>query len=166
MSDLFKNMRIHKPPLERQITCAKHGPVTVYCHLNDMWSKCKQCAQESADAEAAQELQRKEAEALRNWQLSIDGAGIPERFRDRRFSNFHAETPEQQQALAIVKQYAQDWQQVAKTGKCLILSGSPGTGKTHLACAAGMTIMHKYHASVMFVTVQQAIRRVRDTWVK
>lgn len=157
---------MHNPPLEAQHDCDTHGAFTAKCYLRDVWTKCPACAQEEKAREEKAQQDRDAADALARWNKSVDGAGIPERFRDRRFKTYVAETPQQENALNIAKQYAKEWEAVRANGRSMVFLGPPGTGKTHIACAIAMHVMHKHHASVMFKTVAQAVRGVKDTWAK
>jgi DNA replication protein DnaC len=93
----------------------------------------------------------------------IKGAAIPERFKDRTLDSYVAQTSGQQKALAFAKEYAQNFDQVIKTGRSAIFVGKPGTGKTHLAIGIALSIMQEQRSPV-FVTVQRLIRRVKDSW--
>ena len=52
------------------------------------------------------------------------------------------------------------------TAQNVVLIGGPGTGKTHLAVSIGKRVMRKHGASVLFVSVQRAIRSIKDTWAR
>lgn len=158
--------KLHRPPLQEDRVCDTHGAYIALCHIGTVWTKCPACTGEERAREERVERERAEADALERWRLSVEGAGIPERFRDRRFKTFVAATPKQKTALDTSKQYAADWEAVRKSGRSMVFLGPPGVGKTHLACAIAMHVMHKHRASVMFKTVAQAVRSVRDTWVK
>lgn len=77
-----------------------------------------------------------------------------------------ATTKEQTAALEFAMDYAANFDQVLKTGRCAVFVGNPGTGKTHIACGIGLRIMGAQQRTVLFITVQRAIRRIKDTWVK
>jgi DNA replication protein DnaC len=166
IGEAMNKAKIHNPPLIRQDNCEKHGAFATKCYLGDIWTKCQTCADEARAAEEQAEKAKADAEALQRWRMRVNNAGIPPRFQDRRFKNFEATTPEQKNVLDIARAYAADWEAVRDTGRCMVLMGAPGTGKTHLACAIGTHVMHKHNASVLFRTVYQAVRSVRDTWVK
>lgn len=70
------------------------------------------------------DMMRREAARLRNRYI------WGEQFRDASFENYIAQTEERQQALAAVREF------VDGKHRWLILSGTPGTGKTHLLVAA------------------------------
>ena len=62
--------------------------------------------------------------------------------------------------------YANDWMGVRAVGRGAIFLGNVGTGKTHLAVSIGKHVMRKHGASVLFVSVQRAIRSIKDTWAR
>lgn len=144
--------------------CDRHGEFIARNWLRNVWSKCPACtaeheAQERERAESADRQAR-----LAAWEQRIGGSGIPERFRDRTLDTFRAETPDQVHALELAREYALGFDTcAAKTGRSLIFIGRVGTGKTHLAAGIALHLMAQ-RRSVLFTTVQRAIRRVRDTW--
>lgn len=166
IANSFGGSKIHRPPLEAERQCPTHGTYIAKCYLGETWTKCTTCDAEGKAREEKAQADRDAFAALERWNKSVNGAGIPERFRDRRFKTYLAETQQQVEVLEIAKQYAKDWDVVRSSGRSMVFLGPPGTGKTHLACAIAMHVMHKHHASVMFKTVAQAVRGVRDTWAK
>jgi len=91
-------------------------------------------------------------------------ACIPERFKGRNFDNFVASTDEQKNALKICRDYTQSFADHYKRGTGLIMSGLPGTGKSHLAAAILQGIMPERCG--IYVTCMGIIRSVRGTWRK
>lgn len=166
ITKLIGRTPIHNPPLTETHKCEEHGEYTATCRIAARWSPCPECDALRVAKQEEDEKAKQHAAALAAWLGRIDGAGIPPRFQDRRFKNYVADTPEKAGVLEISKNYAADWPEVSKSGRCLVFLGAPGTGKTHLACAIGAHVMHKHHATVIFRTVYQAMRSVRDTWVK
>ena len=120
-----------------------------------------QAKQEEESLQKAKEAEL-EREQLR-WKAKINGAAIPERFRDRTLDTYIAKTSGQKKALDFSKEYAENFDQVMKEGRCAIFVGKPGTGKTHLAIGIALSIMQQQRSPV-FVTVQRLIRRVKDSW--
>lgn len=149
--------------------CEDHGEYTSTNFIGTVWSNCPQCneihraereAKEKAEAEA-KERERQE----RNWRIRIGSAAIPQRFQDRTLDTYIATNPGQEKALAFSKDYAAQFDEIRKVGRCAIFVGKPGTGKTHLAVGIALHIM-KQNRSVLFTTVQRAIRSVKDTWAR
>ena len=161
----------------RAEACPKHGGdlATAFLirrarpalgHLSG-WTGCPACAQESAEQASKAEQARLAGERRQSAQRSLEqrlaGAMIPPRFRSKTFANYLAKSEEQQRALADLKAYADDFGQVLFDGRCLLLVGRTGTGKTHLSCAVANAIMGQGYTA-LFRTVQEVIRHVRGSW--
>ena len=160
------NKLIKERPTEERI-CAEHGAYTATNFFGDHWTGCPKCLIElKVKQEEEQVLKEKEAalerEQLR-WKAKINGAAIPERFKDRTLDTYIAKTTGQKKALDFAKEYAANFDQVMQTGRCAIFVGKPGTGKTHLAIGIALEIIQQKR-SPLFVTVQRLIRRVKDSW--
>lgn len=150
----------------RTAHCEIHGAFESVNWINNIWSKCPACASEAeAKAKAAEELKLREARKA-EWERRVGSAGIPDRFQSRSLKSFAAETPEQQDALQFAVEYADNFDQVLKTGRSALFVGRPGTGKTHLAVGIALRIMHRDSRTALFTTVQRAIRRIKDTWAR
>lgn len=144
--------------------CDRHGPYIARSIGGTVWSPCTHCIAEKS----AEQQRRKEEDSLRErqaqWELALDGAGIPERFRDRSLESFVADTPGKRRALEFATRYAAEFDSILDVGRSAIFIGKPGTGKTHLATAIGLHVMRNLHRPVLFMTVMRAIRRVKDSW--
>lgn len=132
----------------------------------DRRSPCPQCA--AAGAQRAQEqaeIDRKRAAADRASSRAAEAllvAKVPARFSGKTFDTYSAETPKQQAALTVCRQYAEDFADHRRAGTGLTLSGGTGTGKSHMASA----IIHRIilDRSALYATVSDMVRAVRDTW--
>lgn len=149
-------------------TCDTHGVFTsTYLRVPKIWTGCPTCSRLKAEQDDRKGRAKAEAEASqRRWHERIGFSGIPERFQDRTLESFIAETERQHSALAFAKAYADDFARIRRTGRSAIFLGKPGTGKTHLACGIALQAMQQDGARVLFMTVQRAIRSVKDTYAK
>ena len=148
--------------------CIKHNVAyTSTNYIGDHWTECPKCMIEIRDAEAKKQIERDRQAELerqqRRWIAKIGKAAIPDRFKDRTLDSYIAKTSGQQTALAFCKEYANNFDEVLKTGRSAIFCGRVGTGKTHLAIGIALSIMQQQRSPV-FVTVQRLIRRVKDSW--
>ncbi|MDC9615843.1 ATP-binding protein [Xenorhabdus khoisanae] len=89
-------------------------------------------------------------------------SGISPLHQNCTFDNYVATTPEQQQALAKSRRYAEGF---GNSFGGFIFSGNPGTGKNHLAAAIGNRIIQNGN-SVLIATLPDLMMRVRETYQK
>lgn len=157
-------------PLSRLYGCDEHGEFMSTGRLSTslrgwLWSGCPTCKSEREEAEES-ERKRMAAESKRKAiEQALKSSQMPRRFIDRTFENFEAETTEQEAARGVCRGFAIDFDAHMKTGRSLILSGKPGTGKSHLSAA----VMHSVLAdgwNAHYVTCMDMIRSVRGTWRK
>lgn len=94
---------------------------------------------------------------------ALGDALIPKRFLGKTLESFEQKTAEQQNSFKVIKEFADTLEDSLKSGRCLILCGTPGTGKTHLACGLAREVILAGHTA-MFTTVQKLIRKVRASW--
>ena len=150
-----------------QRNCKRHGTYTSTNFIGDYWTECPSCMaikRKEAEKEEEEKFKQQAREReQRRWMAKVNSAAIPERFKDRTLDSYVAQTSGQQKALAFAKEYAENFDQVIKTGRSAIFVGKPGTGKTHLAIGIALSIMQQQRSPV-FVTVQRLIRRVKDSW--
>jgi DNA replication protein DnaC len=159
----------HKEPLgERQASCPTHGEYmsagTRYLGTREVWTNCPDCVEAEI---AAERKAQAEAEAKRRQERItnlMQAANIPARFIGRTFDNYRTNTPSQSQALAVVKDYAETFPKHLKAGTGLVLSGLPGTGKSHLAGAVLQHILPDHVG--LYVTCMGMICAIRGTWRK
>lgn len=155
---------------EKSRHCEQHGEYiatgTRYLAFNatrDVWTRCPACDKARNDAIAAKEAADALARAQAERSRQLEQADLPRRFIGRTFDNFEAVSPEQAAALAICRDYAESWQDLARSGAGLVLSGKPGTGKSHLAGAIIQAVMSPT-CWARYVTCGDMVRAVRGTW--
>ncbi|BET96499.1 ATP-binding protein [Xenorhabdus taiwanensis] len=89
-------------------------------------------------------------------------SGISPLHQNCTFDNYVTTTPEQQQALAKSRRYAESF---GRSFGGFIFSGNPGTGKNHLAAAIGNHLMQNGR-SILIATLPDLMMRVRETYQK
>lgn len=154
---------------EVQGDCPEHGfwSMDVPKFLVSKTTKCPVCIEIDKANEVDQHAKKQHEDALKRSQemvhVNFKKAAIPKRFLNRVFDNYHAGSEQQNLALNISKHYANNFDDRLANGGGLIMQGTPGTGKTHLACAiANQVISSGYTAR--FTTVMQLVRQIRATW--
>lgn len=162
--DMDEMLRVmQNPPPPRPEVCETHGGYEsrlVYAFsTREIWSDCPECAR----IKRAEQDERERAEAERARQIQVENdsraAGVPQRFRDALFCNYECEGQQQRRALEVAQKFCSS----ERAGRSLILTGLPGTGKTHLACAIVHDFLSRRHQA-LFTTAIGLVRSVRDTY--
>jgi len=152
----------------KTVHCDTHGDYessgSRYFGNREFWTRCPDCTELQLAAERQAEADKKANEARATLERLIGNACIPQRFIGRSFDNFVATTDEQKNALKVSREYVESFADHYKRGTGLIMSGMPGTGKSHLAAAILQGIMPKHCG--MYTTCMNIIRNVRGTWRK
>ena len=130
----------------------------------ELKSGCPECSriiQEKADA--AQQA-NKAMELRMAMERKLGAALIPKRFASKTLDGYVAITTEQRKALNTCRRYAAEFAQIAETGRCLLLLGKPGTGKTHLSVAIANEIMARSSATAVYRTIGSVLQAIRATY--
>jgi DNA replication protein DnaC len=139
--------------------CEKHGEYSaVILKSSGEPSGCPVCASDKREME---ELERK------RWQFAMiqkGSARIPKRFADKTFADYRADRPEQQIALDACVDYVDDFSKNRRDGRCMLLLGKVGTGKTHLAIAAINFLIEECSVRAIYRTVGTVISDIRATF--
>jgi len=143
----------------RPAVCPEHGEFESRLIVGRIWSRCPECA----EAAAAEERAKQAADEERYRRRMLEDAAIPARFIGRSFDNFVADTDGKRHALTVTRDFAESFADYARKGSGLILSGLPGTGKSHLAGAILQALLPR---DVRYMTCLDLIRSIRETWRK
>lgn len=121
-------------------------------------------AREQSEREIADEIKKRNA-ALRQRVMEdrLRRAGIPERFKDRTFDSFTAETEKQERALSTASLYAERFSAIRERGCCLLMLGNVGTGKTHLATAILRSVIDSGYTG-LYIRVTDVLRLMRSAF--
>jgi DNA replication protein DnaC len=151
--------------------CDKHGAFNARVFtpppelgLRPMVTGCPRCSEERQAEEAQRKAENEARERQDRVSRLLRTSGIPARFTDRTFDGYTATGHGQRFALNVCKRYAEGWPDQRAKGGSLVLTGGPGTGKTHLACAIGNAVMREHLAAVAFGTVLTVLRAIKDTY--
>lgn len=129
--------------------CPAHGPWKAYERLDSgsvgRLPQCPACA-------ASDRIER-----------ALGRSGIPPRFKALTLDAYRPEILGEMGAKDEAEGYAADFKTLGMGGHCLILHGTIGTGKTHLACGIGLEII-KQGFTVAHFTVSDVVRRWRESW--
>lgn len=150
--------------------CEIHGEYEtrhiVYRETN-RWTKCPECSEEKAERQRAQEFAEMRQEAARNkLERMVGYACLPPRFVGKTFDTYYAETEQQKAYLAKCQAYAANFPAHMVEGEGLMLLGTPGTGKTHLAVATLNEAIRTHKVPGLYTTAARMFRRIKDTYGK
>ncbi|HEJ6180617.1 TPA: ATP-binding protein [Pseudomonas aeruginosa] len=148
-------------------TCEKHGEY--YGKITEIMGRefrsgCPECSKERRAAEAIAEVEAKAREERERLNRKLGSAMIPARFVEKSFDNYEAKTSRQQKALLACRDYADRFPEHFEAGRCLMLLGKPGTGKTHLGAAIANDLIRHTAATVVYRTVGSALQYIKGSY--
>ena len=139
------------------------------------WWMVEQCDCEkaieyqAAELAALEEKRHAESEELdrarkrERIERLIGNSGIGKRFQQRTFENFKCTREEQKTCFEVAKKYAENFEEYLSNGTGLVLFGSTGTGKTHLAAAIALQLLSN-GVPVVFKTSIDLFSDIRRTY--
>lgn len=156
MAEIMKTIKV----------CEKHGEYAseklVVGSLN-LWSGCGHCAMERDVGIAKNKEGRKEHEAYKAAKKNMENSGIPLKYKNSNFDGLEISSDHQSLAVRYSKRYAEAFGTLKDEGVSLIFFGSPGTGKTHLACAIALEVIQKGF-SCRYITAFDLLNEISDTF--
>lgn len=167
-SEPAKPANIAPAPVRTQPAhCDKHGPydqsvvVILDRELRGGCPKCHRIANdEREERQKAQEALTKRMAISRK----LGDALIPKRFEKRTLANYSAENEGQRKALSFCRHYVKVFDEIVESGRCMVLIGKPGTGKTHLGVAIANELLHKTSRTAVYRTVGSILQAIRATY--
>lgn len=151
------------PQTTSMMVCDEHGPyqATVHRVLNHTFrSPCPACKAAQANKSEAEAAQRQRADLA----YKLGDSLIPKRFKDKTFDSYTASSEGQRKAKARCMRYADEFEQNLEEGRCLILVGNPGTGKTHLGVSIAQAIMATTRHAAAYRTLGGILQAIRGTF--
>ena len=129
---------------------------------------CPECIRVADEKLRSAMETRKSEEKLKKLEdhrkARIASSGLPKRFVDRTLANYLVNSPKQREALEMTTEYVNNIDAL-RSGRSLVMSGTVGVGKTHLAAAiVNSVIKIENNTCAIYVTARDMIRCVRGTW--
>ncbi|WP_448647109.1 ATP-binding protein [Pseudomonas mohnii] len=130
----------------------------------ELKSGCPECGRKIREEAEEAERANKAMELHMAMERKLGAALIPKRFVSKTLDGYVATTLEQRKALNTCRRYAAEFLQIAESGRCLLLLGKPGTGKTHLSVAIANEIMATTTATAVYRTVGAILQSIRASY--
>ncbi len=138
--------------------CENHGDYISIKREGCAPSGCPVCARAEAD--------RKEAKARRQnfVERVMPQARIPRRYQDKGFHDYKISNPGQQKAVDACSDYVDHFSEHRRAGRCMLLLGKLGTGKTHLATSIVNWLIREAETLAVYRTVGDILADIRATY--
>ncbi len=141
-------------------TCRIHGGYRATLMPNGKYSGCPGCIDDDTRQEEVR--QSEEFARIRKMKALRRSAMIPKRFQTRTLENFQAETDKQRHVLKVCRAYVDRFDDRLAQGGGLILLGSVGTGKSHLAYGIGNALLDEQGRRVMGIDVYELMDLIKE----
>jgi DNA replication protein DnaC len=162
VSDLGKYVDGKFGVLERRpAKCTDHGDFISVVRRNGTAEAVSGCPTCAAAKREIDELNQKRFD-FRMLQLEV--ARIPQRFAKKTFTDFHAEDSAQQTALDACVAYVNDFSKHRRDGRCMLLLGLVGTGKTHLSVAVIKQLIDEQMVRAIYRTASGILGDIKATF--
>ena len=155
------------PTVVRAAICETHGEFeqrVVSLFNREIKAPCPECAREKAEKDQAEQEERDAVYRRLEVARKLGDSMIPKRFAAKSLDDYKATTPGQQKALTVCTAYADEFEDHLKAGRCLLMFGKTGTGKTHLATAIANRINARTNWSAVYRTVGGIRQRLKSSY--
>lgn len=149
--------------------CPEHGPfeneaIYIGGRLLNGDPVCPECQELCEESKEFNNQRQQERERKQRLERRVRSSGIPLRIIDA--GKYEPTTEASKAALKTVMAYRKNFQAHYDNGGSLILCGKPGTGKTHLACKLGISLIRECGGTVAYSTANSLLREIRSTYAK
>lgn len=146
--------------------CPHHGAYAAIIRKNaEAASGCPGCAADAQlrrDQAEQRELHARMAEE--RLERKLGASLIPRRFVGKTFEDYRAVSASQKANLATCIEYAENFKLHLVDGRCIVMTGTPGTGKTHLAAAIAGFVITQHKATAVYRTVGGLLQFIKGSY--
>ncbi|WP_165856751.1 ATP-binding protein [Marinobacter sp. JSM 1782161] len=129
------------------------------------WGGCPECAKSRLEERREDDEQNRLAEVARDRINHYQGhAGIWPKFEHARFENYRPVNEKAARHLATIQEYGRIISGRDHGGRCLILTGNVGAGKTHLCCALLRMVINETAQPCFYINFDELITSFRETF--
>lgn len=148
-----------------EFSCPDHGPYTRYTLQLDIAGRNSLVKHSGCPDCLRQQLRDVEATLSGNHVSDLlDAARIARRFAHCELDNYEAVNADAALNRQACEAYANNWPKHLAAGTSMVMVGSCGTGKNHLAVGLAKKIIRDHLASVLITDVMRITRMVKSTW--
>lgn len=105
-----------------------------------------------------------EAKQWEEVNAALFATGIAARFRRCSLDNYRTPLAGQKAALDECRAYVDQFQENYDAGRCLLLLGNFGNGKTHLGCAVLKAVVREHGAKALYVPAADIIAAIKSSF--
>lgn len=155
-----------------QGVCESHGDfINVHYSGNGKrskgWHGCPECVAEELKRQSEAEDKERQAQMwLDRLERTVKNSGIPHRFLSKTFDNFEIVAPKAEAHLKKIREYADLLCTDDHEGRCLLMLGKVGNGKTHLGCALLAYVIRNTGHGGQYWTFSELVREVKGSFTK
>lgn len=145
-------------------TCERHGEYIAECaQFGSLkrWSRCPVCQEESEKLIAEETAKQEEHDKRMRIKDNLSMSGIPKKYVKASLSGIESSSEKTTRAIQYATRYIAAFEGIKDEGVSMIFFGSPGTGKTHIACAVAIEIINKGFIA-KYITAFDLLNEISD----
>ncbi|WP_299231682.1 ATP-binding protein [uncultured Halomonas sp.] len=147
----------------RNESCRIHGAYAATLMPNGKWSGCPECIEADKEQQRQAEMRERAGQASAGRLEKLrEGSLIPRRFQGRSLEGFNTDGRRDKAfALTACQRYVERFADRLEQGGGMVLTGSVGAGKSHLAYAIGNALLDRGYR-VMGIDVYELIDLIKE----
>lgn len=152
---------------EEEKYCREHGRYLSRSYgLLRVWSPCPGCEATRNEKERAENESRESDRHEFEKAIRLQKSGIPERYVSATLDTYDCEFDGQIEVRVWARRYLQEFNDIRRNGRCFILLGNKGTGKTHIACSIASEVIKTLGRCALYTSMYDMLLSIKETWQK